>query len=99
MNVIKKIEKVTQNKNKVSSMCWCSHLSESAISEADLADSPDGYCNHRGEGNSPAQRVGPVWVHIAPAGCQGLVVQKVADEARLEGKAEDKLVLLWTNRH
>lgn len=71
-------------------MCWCSYLSEGALSEAELDDSPDGYCNHRGQGYGPAQTVGPVWVHIAPAGCQGLVVHKRADEANLEGKEEQQ---------
>ncbi len=54
IGVIKNIGKVKQNK-KVIRMCWCSYMSESAIDEADLADSPDAYCNHRGEGHSPTQ--------------------------------------------
>lgn len=71
-------------------MClWC-YLSEGALSEAELANSPDGYCNHRGQGYGPAQTVSPVWVHIAPTGCQGLVVHKRADEANLEEKAENQ---------
>lgn len=57
-------------------MCWCSYLSDGALCEVDLTNSPDGYCNHRGDGHGPAQMVGPLRVHIALAGCQGLVVQK-----------------------
>lgn len=72
-------------------MClWC-YLSEGALSEAELANSPDGYCNHRGQGYGPAQTVSPVWVHIAPTGCQGLIVHKRADEANLEGKSRESI--------
>ena len=78
-------------------MCWCSYLSEGSLCVVDLPHSPDGHGNNRGEGHDPAQTVGPVWVRFAPAGCQGLVVQEVADEANLEEKQRNKEELQWTN--
>lgn len=65
-------------------MCWCFYFSEGALCEPDLADSPYGYWNHRGKGYDSAQTVGPVWERLVPAGCQGLLVHKGADEANLE---------------
>lgn len=65
-------------------------MSERALCEVELADSTDGYWDHTGDGYGPAQVVGPVWVHRAVACFQRLEIQKEANEANLEGKAEEK---------
>lgn len=74
----------------LSGMCLLWYLSEGALSKAELANSPHGCCNHRGQGYGPAQMVSPVWVGFALTGWQGLVVHKWADETNLEEKTQDQ---------
>ena len=77
---------------------WRCYLSEGALGEANLANSPDGYCNYGGEGYGPAQIVGPVWIHIVTK-FQGLIVHKGTDEANLKEKYTQKVKHFWTDIH
>lgn len=67
-------------------MCWFSYLSEGSLGQAELHNGVYRYCNHRGQGHSPAQRIRPAWVYITLAGYQRLVIYEWTDEANLEGK-------------